>query len=54
MLFNDKNLQFPKMVLTSEINSNLFKYMNFLMEEVYKVFSQEKLRMVLPIMKEVL
>ena len=42
------------MVLTDEINSNFFKYMNLFMEEVYKVFFEEKLPRVLPLMKEVL
>ena len=42
------------MVLTDEININFFKYMNLLMEEVYKVFFQDKLPRVLPLMKETL
>ena len=42
------------MVLTDEINNNFFKNMDFLMSEVYKVFFQDKLPRVLPIMKEAL
>ena len=54
LLFNEENLQLPEMVLTEEINGNIFKYMNFLMVEVYKIFYQDKLPKVLPIMKEAL
>ena len=39
------------MVLTDEINKFFFKYMNFIMSEVYKVFYQHKLPRVLPVMK---
>ena len=39
------------MFLTNEININVFKYMNFLMAEVYKVYFQHKLPRVLPVMK---
>ena len=42
------------MVLTDEINRKFFKYMNLLMAEVYKVFFQNKLPRVLPLMKEAL
>ena len=42
------------MFLTNEINRNFFKYMNFLMAKVYKVFFQHKLPRVFPIMKEFL
>ena len=40
------------MVLTDEISTEFFKYMNLLMAEVYKVFFQKKLPRVLPLMKE--
>ena len=52
LFFNEENLQLPEMVLTDEINSNLFKYMNFLMAQVYKVFFLDRLTSVLPIMQE--
>ena len=42
LFFNEDNLQLPEMVLTNEINENLFKYVNFLMVEVYKVFFPEQ------------
>ena len=42
------------MVLTEEININIFNYMNLLMEEVYIVFFQNKLPRVLPQRKEAL
>ena len=42
------------MVLTDDINKKFFKYMNFLMGEVYKVFYQNMLPKVFPIMKEFL
>ena len=54
LFFNEENLQFPEMVLTDKINKIFFKYMNFLMFEVYKVFSQHKLPRVFPVMKEFL
>ena len=50
--FNEENLQLPEMVLTDEINRNFFKYMKFIMDEVYNVFFQNKLPRVFPIMKE--
>ena len=54
LFFNEENLQLPEMVLTTEISSNFFKYMNLLMEEVYRVFFQNNLPRVLPQMKEAL
>ena len=54
LFFNEENLQFPEMVLTDEMSRNFGKYMNFLMFEVYKVFFQQKLPRVLPLMKEML
>ena len=38
LFFNEENLQFPKMVLTDEMNRYFSKYMKFLMSEVYNVF----------------
>ena len=52
VFFNEENLQFPKMVLTDEINRIFFKYMNFLMYEVCKVFFQCNLLRVFPVIKE--
>ena len=40
MFFNEDNLQLPEMVLTDDIYNNLIKYMNVLMDEVYKVILQ--------------
>ena len=50
MFFNEESLQLPEAVLIDETNRNFFKYMNFLMLEVYKVFFQNKLPKVLAIM----
>ena len=45
-------MQLPEMVLTAEISNDIFKYVNLLMEEVYKVFFQNKFHRVLPKMQE--
>ena len=37
LLFNEENLQFPKMLLTAEINNIIFNYMNLIMAEIYRV-----------------
>ena len=46
LFFNEENLQLQKMVLTDEISSNCFKYMNLLLAEVYKVFFKNKLPLI--------
>ena len=40
------------MVLTDEISISFGKYMNFVMSKVYKLFFQQKLPRLLPVMKE--
>ena len=43
LFFNEENMKILDMVLTAEISNDFFKYINLLMEEVYKVFFQNKL-----------
>ena len=54
LFFNEENLQILEMVLPAEISNDFFKYMNLLMEELYKVFFQNKSCRVFPEMKKTL
>ena len=47
-------MQFLEMVLTAEISTDFFKYINLLMAEFYKVLFQNKFPRVLPEMQEAL
>ena len=52
LFFNEENLKLPEMVITTEISSNFFKYMNLLMVEFYNFFFQNKLPKEIQLMKE--
>lgn len=54
LFFNEENLQFLEMALTSEVNNNVLNYMNFIMAGIYRVMFQNKLPRVLPEMEDVL
>ena len=54
MFFHEENLQLVEMIFTDDINRIFFKYMNFLVDELYKVFFQNKFPRVSPVMKELL
>ena len=52
--YNEEDLQVPEQEITTDMDTNYFKFMNQLMVEIYDLFFQERLPRVFPDMRQML
>ena len=52
--YNEEYLQVHELEITGEMTKEYYKFMNFLMAEIYNLFFQERLPRVFPEMRQIL